>query len=141
MTTLCRHSGFWYIAEALGPTRCALRCGANMPGEPEFVLAHTSTYRSRAVEIDDSYTFYPHLRYMGAPVYPWAWHKTSVEPILRVRMEALRAFPGESDEAVKRRIRQVVLKGWEEDRDAATGYVHVDELEKVEGPMPFTPDD
>lgn len=80
-------------------------------------------------------TFYPVVRYKGMRVHPIAWHPEATEPRLKVHSAWCSSDypPGDElafDEMLK-------AEGWTWDqREGGEGYVHVDDLEKIEGPPP-----
>ena len=75
--------------------------------------------------------FFPTIRYRGALVYPKKWNPDSAEPLLSVVM-----MPWDLREAGLS-IDELVADGWQYDqRDGGEKYVHVDELEKIDGPPP-----
>ena len=77
---------------------------------------------------------FPTIRYRGAFVYPKSWNPDSAEPLLSVLM-----MPWDLREAGVT-IDELVADGWQYDqRDGGEKYVHVDELEKIEGPPPAPP--
>jgi len=80
----------------------------------------------------DGITFYPELRYKGAKVYPEAWVQGTTEPILRCRLM------GWDAQSVGYTMEQRRADGWKyaDPRDGGTRHLHVDELEKIEGPPP-----
>lgn len=83
-------------------------------------------------------TFYPRLRFRGQIVVPWGWKPDTSEPILHVFMDSLE-FPKVGDTGAT--IAQLERQGWGnvDPREGAFRYVHVDELEKTEGPPPEGP--
>jgi hypothetical protein len=110
-------------------------------------------------------TFYPETRYWGMPVHPEHWHRESEEPLLCCRLmgdeiHRLTGPPGlaeasrlagrsEADrqhwlglvEEAKARGRELrtrlVEDGWlDGGGEGLVKYVHVDDLEKIEGPPP-----
>ncbi|MBX3351817.1 MAG: hypothetical protein KF684_02690 [Phycisphaeraceae bacterium] len=93
------------------------------------------------VRLDSDISFYPELRYEGCKVYPWGgWRPDSAEPILGCLIGDLRASPDETADDVRARRERLVAQGWEDGgRDGVAGYVHVDDLEKIEGPPPDGP--
>ena len=106
-----------------------------MPREGLFVDADPSHDGQRLNSLS-GITFYPEVRYRGMIVHPCAWHPESTEPILKVLTGRwLRKVS--SDEAAE--IMETATKelGWEWDHHHGSGgYIHVDELEKIEGPPP-----
>lgn len=89
----------------------------------------------------DGITFFPELKYQGCKVYPWhGWRHDSAEPILSCLIGDLRASPDETADDVRARRERLVAQGWEDGgRDGVAGYVHVDDIEKFEGPPPDGP--
>ena len=87
--------------------------------------------------------FFPEIRYRGCKVYPEWWHRESSEPLLAVHL------PPRDLDFSKFFVRPPTLDdlqrameadGWQGDgREGWHKYVHVDELEKIEGPPPEGP--
>jgi hypothetical protein len=91
---------------------------------------------------------YPVIRYRGCRVWPEVWHPDAVEPLVRCRLETHDLNPASEfgrhtgsgilpyDEFAAR----VTADGWQWDmREGGTKYIHVDDLEKIEGPPPAGP--
>lgn len=81
-------------------------------------------------------TFFPEIRYRGFRVYPQGWHYESSEPLLKCYMDHSEISAGGWD-ATKERMCALIEDGWQWDqREGGIKYVHVDDLEKIEGPPP-----
>ncbi|MBL0871368.1 MAG: hypothetical protein IBJ18_12420 [Phycisphaerales bacterium] len=87
-------------------------------------------------------TFFPELRYRGCRVTPVFWHATATEPLLLVHMtqedlDFSKYFvkpPNRTGHEIKRAME---ADGWSWDlREDGYRYLHVDELEKIEGQPP-----
>lgn len=83
-------------------------------------------------------TFYPEIRYRGYRAYVWGnWHPESSEPLLSIYIPSHEVtVEGDATENV-RRGQELMDAGlaWN-GREAAVGYVHVDDLEKTPGSPP-----
>jgi len=83
----------------------------------------------------ENVVFFPEIRYQNAKVYPEYWPTDSSEPLLRCRLMGWDArSAGYSNE-------QQEADGWKGvgSGDGATKWIHVDDLEKIEGPPPEGP--
>lgn len=137
---LCRHNDRWYLAQrASGQSQgCALRVGRSMSRDAGFRDVGNRDLSMQLHSLDDI-TFYPQISYKGLRVYPWSgWHPDSAEPVLHVMAGSFQAYPGEPPERVEARRQELLAKGWHDGgyRDGVYGYLHVDDLEKIEGPPP-----
>jgi hypothetical protein len=87
--------------------------------------------------------FFPEIRYRGCKVSPWAWHPTAHEPILRIDGSNLDGYrlDGPFNAGPNFDFTAALhADGWEgDDYLGWYRYVHVDELEKIEGPPPEGP--
>jgi hypothetical protein len=83
----------------------------------------------------DGITFYPEIRYKGCGGRPVMWKADSTEPILYCEIGTP---PGWSRQQQEANISELEAEGWNWDRrdGVGRGYVHVEDLEKVEGPPP-----
>jgi len=105
-----------------------------MPHPPTFEpLPPAGAVYYGSVPLNDKIVFFPTLQYESATVYPQWWHPESEEPILFCHMMQWEDCALSTEELRK--------EGWQIDdpREPARGYVHVDELEKIEGPPPEGP--
>ncbi|QOJ18146.1 MAG: hypothetical protein HRU76_11335 [Phycisphaeraceae bacterium] len=81
--------------------------------------------------------FYPRLLYRGWLVTPERWHHTGAEPILLVRMGVEEISKAGGLKETMEARRELETDGWDWSRmEEGLKYVHVDQLEKVEGPPP-----
>lgn len=132
----------WYLAEgAPGVKGCGLRLRKAAIPPAGFDLYRYGTFWHKYFPVTDEITFYPELRYRGCKVTPESWHLESVEPIVKCLLmpEDLdtEAMLGIKDLAAWARPKYMREAGWEWDpRDGGTKYIHVDDLEKIEGPPP-----
>jgi hypothetical protein len=82
-------------------------------------------------------TFYPELRYKGMRVYPKGWDPDSAEPILRCEKPHLADMNLKGVHVRQAFVERLRADGWHwDDREGGWKYIHVDDLEKVEGPPP-----
>lgn len=104
---------------------------------------HVPAFWSKHLESIAGIRFFPEIRYRGVRVLPYSWHPTEAAPVLLVDVNPndrdlyTRYFikpPNNHDEM----LRALKLDGWDvyDGREGAWKYVHVDELEKIEGPPP-----
>lgn len=95
-------------------------------------------WRGSVLIADPAITWYPELRYRGYPVSPYmGWKPETPEPMLGCYLDtcAIRGI-GHHDTPGERAA--LLADGWHE-RDGFFRYVHVDEIEKSEGPPPDGP--
>ncbi len=139
---LCRWKAEWCIAQ---------RAQANLPGcslavpnsrgprlaGPGFREYVYKTFWHKYVDAIEEIVFYAEIRYKGMRVTPIMWHPESEEPLLRclAGQSADDYPPGAGDEFIE----MLRADGWHIQRCETWGYVHVDELEKIEGPPPEGP--
>jgi len=84
----------------------------------------------------DGITFYPEVYYHGVQVFPQHWHPESNEPRVACHMP-LNVRPGETAEQSRARRQTLLDEGWAYSAwEGLARYVHVDELQKIEGPPP-----
>jgi hypothetical protein len=87
--------------------------------------------------------FFPEIRYRGCKVYPWGWQETAHEPMLQIfsdDIDASKYFKANPQVNTSDLRRALIADGWDWDaREGGLKYVHVDELEKIEGPPPEGP--
>ena len=144
LVILCLLSrSFWSLAGrgVEGVPGISLRVGALMSGPPAMHMdAHGKFRHLYVTEFEDIIAF-PVLKWRGCRIYPEHWKSDASLPILRVRLmpwdaNALSIFGTEHLAPEDHRKRMVAL-GWTLDpREGATAWLHVDELEKSEGPIP-----
>jgi hypothetical protein len=144
---LCQWNEQWYLSTGITPEKgCVwLRCGPNMPHPPSFArVSPGSLVLYGSVPWDERVRFYPEVKCRGMRVYPERWHFESQEPLLYcfvlggdIRPEVL----------FGRRLKNasecgplMTAAGWEwHPPDGARKFIHVDDLEKTEGPVPAGP--
>lgn len=81
-------------------------------------------------------TLFPIVRFAGIPVSPYGWSGDSAEPILLCSM-GLEQLTGRTVEEVNKQKESLVKAGWDwSARDEGKARIHVDALEKIEGPPP-----
>ncbi|MCG3129647.1 MAG: hypothetical protein FLDDKLPJ_00381 [Phycisphaerae bacterium] len=103
-----------------------------MPGDPKY--RHWRV-RHRFMPTLRGITFYPTIRYKELRVDPIAWNPDSSEPLLLCRDSW---EPGlMTDEQYVAIMEELKARGWKWDaREGGQGYLHVDDLTKIEGPPP-----
>ncbi len=140
---LCWRHPYWFLAgfssDPQWRDRFSLRLGFFMYRDPALEWRAVNNYlysvldRSVAME----YTFYPEIRYKGMRVTPVGWDPKSEEPMLRCELHDLGERGRQGFETRRRAVEELRADGWRfDDREGGWKFVHVDELEKVEGPPP-----
>jgi hypothetical protein len=134
---LCRYQGRWCLAQSSQrwPGKIGLFMPVCIAVDNTFCLDEHNRYRYRSVDSLDGITFYPQLRYRGMGVAPVGWKSHSAEPIMQCMIGIPPAWTSQQRDAA---MEQLKAEGWRWDyRDmVGEGYVHVDDLEKTEGPPP-----
>ena len=139
---LCCRDRCWFLSTGINLEKgqCWLRCGPNMPHPVSFQpLPPAGALVYGSVPFDESIRFFPELRFQGIRVTPTGWHPKSEEPLVRCEIGAggLGGGRGIDPHEYQRIVDELVNLGWEWDyREGGQGYVHVDDLEKIEGPPP-----
>jgi hypothetical protein len=133
---LARRGDYWCLASwDRAQRRGSIAVGKRMPRPGSFVSVNT-IHDGCAVDSLDDLALFPELRYRGLKVYSEHWHPENAEPLLGCYMPTA-ALPGEPEEIWKARKQALIDEGWEDGgREGLRGYVHVDRLEKTEGPPP-----
>lgn len=137
---LCLRHGYWYIAaryDEADPT-CTLLVGPQMLREEGFREPPVGDQLGAGVIDLSGIRFYPRLSLDGMRVFPECWSSDSAEPVLRV-WSGQEHFerPVRTTQEYLARISDLRAKGWEwDEREGGTRWVHVDELDKLEGPPP-----
>lgn len=136
---LCRWNGNWYLTAGIidNPTRCGLRCGPRMPHPSDFkplppvgAVVYGSTYEVDAIK------FFPMVRYRGHRVDLWNFDPDREEPLLKCHIDQSEISGGGLAATIKIE-EELVRDGWTwQGPEGGTKYVHMDQLEKIEGPPP-----
>ena len=149
MPILCERQGVVYLAGA--SSNPAWSGWVSLIARKQDPLTHdlawrheeTRSYTSLAPGRLADIRFFPEIRYRGCKVYPEWWHRESSEPLLAVLL-----LPSDLDfskfflrpPTLDDLQRAMEADGWQGDgREGWHKYVHVDELEKIEGPPPEGP--
>jgi hypothetical protein len=105
-------------------------------------------YLVRQVQSTEGIQIFPQLSYRGCRVSPEYWNPETSEPVLRCFLQPEEIGPELLGGApvpdyvnqFPQFLRLVQEDGWKWDmRDGGTKYIHVDDLEKIEGPPPEGP--
>lgn len=147
---LCRWNNNWYLSSGVNRAAgiCWLRSGANMPRPSHFAaVPPVGSHFYGQVPLSSDIAFFPKIYYHGLPVTPLAWSADSSEPMLHCC-----AMPsqGQLDSPYFARVlensgsrldaNRLVADGWlNPERGVYEKYVHVDEIEMVEGAVPDGP--
>jgi len=138
---LVQSKGEWGLAIRVRPesTGCAVRVpnsSSLAKSEHGFKQGKFNAFWHRQFESTEELKFYRTLFYMGYEVWPMHWHMESPEPLLYCRIDG-NAFSGHGEAVFMEHISKLKSLGWKCDlREGCEKYVHVDELEKIEGPPP-----
>lgn len=139
---LCRCQGNWFLTTGTDSQtgKCWVRCGPRMPHPPNFKpLPPTGAMLYGTVELNEEVRFYQRLQWQGLTISPVMWNRDSESPLLLCRIEThqLRA---RSEQEYLRLVDDMRVLGWSWDlHEGGHRYLHVDELEKVEGVAPTGP--
>lgn len=149
---LCYWDKNWYLSTGINRDKgiCWLRA---MPGStvPEWFkpLPPLGSIFYGEVSLDETVAFYPEIFYHGLKVIPVMWHPDSDEPVLMCEAmpATIRDVSSPYFLEISRSVggaqyaEEVMLPdGWQRpDRAVYQKYLHVDELEKIEGPPPDGP--
>lgn len=142
----------WFLATKARPDKqaCSLTAGnwqelkplgfierQGSTGKPTDSNYQERIYWTKFVPDMATLIFYPSLFFRDYQVIPWnGWHPTSEEPLLQCFIDLGEIHRGEPGEG-EHRIQELIDDGWQYNaREGALKYVHVDELEKAEGPPP-----
>ena len=142
---LCREGDYWYYSTGVSreKNQCGVRCGPNMLNPGGLLPLPPVGALLYGLRPFDRMIFFPEIRYRGSKVYPWGWHPTAREPILKIfadDIDASKYFIGNPLVNTSDLRRALIADGWDWDaREGGFKYVHVDELEKIEGPPPEGP--
>jgi hypothetical protein len=142
---LCREGDYWYYSTGVSreKNQCGVRCGPNMLNPGGLLPLPPVGALLYGLRPFDRMIFFPEIRYRGCKVSPWAWHPTAHEPILRIDGSNLDGYRlnGPFNAGPNFDFTAALLAdGWEgDDYLGWSRYVHVDELEKIEGPPPEGP--
>jgi len=136
MMVLAQRKGQWMLA-AFAPhlNGCNLSTNARPWHDADrFHLWQGKTYVWSNAPIA-GVTFYPEIRYKGMRVYPMCWKRDTEEPILQLMGSS--GGPGYPANAGPGFDEMLKAEGWQPQAgDPMLGFVHVDDLEKTEGPPP-----
>ncbi len=149
---LAHYRGDWAIAYCAyfppqpRPPGCALRVrntSVLANDDAGFEPNAFGTYWESSTRWTDELRLFPEIRYRGCKVYPEWWDRESSDPLLAVHLP-----PSDLDfskffvrpPTLDDLQRAMEADGWQGDgREGWHKYVHVDELEKIEGPPPEGP--
>lgn len=138
---LCRWRDEWGIAQRLQPSSSGCSIAIRNAVGPlfqrfGFVPYVHNTYWHRSFDQMSDILFYPQLRWQGFQVTPVCWNRESTEPLVLCRMET-QSLGAKSDKEYERLVADMRTMGWHWDlMEGGHKYIHVDELEKIDGPPP-----
>jgi len=141
MSILCKWEGHWCLAQRARPE--SQGCSLAVQNAIGALLASVGfqrytygTFWHRHFPGIAGITFYPEVYYRGVQVFPQHWHPESSEPLVACHMP-LNVRPGETAEQSRARRQTLLDEGWTYSAwEGLARYVHVDELQKIEGPPP-----
>ncbi len=143
---LCTSQGMWFYSTGMNRIKriCWVRCGPNMPHPDGFEpLPPVGALLDGPLAWPGDIRFFPEIRYRGCRVYPRAWHPTAHEPILKIfadDIDVSKYFKANPQVNTSDLRKALIADGWDWDaREGGVKSVHVDELEKIEGPPPEGP--
>jgi len=148
---LCQWDGNWFLSTGINREKgiCWLRCGAKMPHNETFQpLPPVGAQLYGHTDNPEDVVVYPEIYYRGCRVWPQAWFTESAEPILKCH-----ATPDNFDDLDSEYFREIARRinaqfpsevmmadGWYQiERGVFEKLIHVDNLEKIEGPPPEGP--
>lgn len=150
---LCQYNDKWFLSTGINQEKgiCWLRCGPKMPHDETFQPlppAGMGGVLYGYTDHPEEVIFYPEIYYAGMKVWPQAWDWERSEPILRCL-----AMPNSLEDLDSDYFRKIAKEigatypseilradGWEQiGRGEYIKYIHVDDLEKIEGPPPEGP--
>lgn len=150
---LARWNGEWAIAQRLrdGASGCSLSVRNAVGPKLQscgFEPYNYKTFWHKYFPSVEEIVFYPEIYYRGCRVSPQYWQRESAEPILNCFLQpediGVDLLGGAAIPDYVREYpefhRLVRADGWAWDAmDGGTRYIHVDDLEKIEGPPPEGP--
>jgi hypothetical protein len=148
---LCTFRNKWFLCTGINYEKgtCGLRTGKRMSHPRDFrPLPPMGDQMLGSVPMGPDITFFPNIAFHGMQVVPQYWEFESEEPIL-----VLMATPCTMEDvntpyydAIRERIGArypaeiLMADGWEQPGQGEfVKRVHVDDLEKIEGPPPEGP--
>ena len=119
-----------------------------MPSPPKFQpVPPAGALKYGSVPLSSELIFYPELYYHGLKVWPKSWDPDSSEPVLEC--DAMPEDGQLEDQYFQEVLEQssidhggdsLLADGWDRwDKFVYRKFIHVDELEKIEGPPPEGP--
>lgn len=86
------------------------------------------------------FRFYPEIRWKGRRVHVWnGWDPNSSEPMLQCLLD-LGELGAASASDAEVKVQELIEEGWSWNwREGGLKYIHVNDLEKIEGPPPEGP--
>ena len=137
---LCNWHDDWFLSTGIRKDGqvCWLRCSPRMPHPRDFKpLPPVGAVVYGNTNELDAITFFPNVRYRGHRVDLWNFDPEREEPLLKCHIDPSELGGKGGMDVVRRLIEELKRDGWLWDmREGGTKYVHVDELEKIEGPPP-----
>jgi len=149
VTLLAERFGSWFLAGRTSDPkwsgRFSIKAGLAMPTPLEFQWSRLNNYLHAVVEPARlrEFTFYPEVYYKGLPITPLWWKPDSEGPVLLAHMMPEHRYFVKSpyykgpDATAEENFNALLEDGWEPAGIGEwTRWLHVDELEKIEGPPP-----
>ena len=137
MTVLATRGSDWFLAGSSGNPqwegyfsikvgKMVVRCeGFYWQEEPTYL--HATVEDNRRAE----FRYFPEVRYQGHRAYPQWWHRE--EPGMLMCLVPINVGEGPTPPLTQEEWAELGLTPRD---DGYAGYIHVDDLEKIEGPPP-----
>ena len=143
---LCRWNGCWFLSTGINRAKdiCYARCSIAMPSPKHFLpLPPAGVHVQGTIVGVSEVIFFPRLYYHDLPVQPVSWHPESVDPLIRcTSMPEAGMLDHQYFQEILERSNidhlgdPLLADGWSRpDKFVYSKVLHVDELEKIEGPV------
>jgi hypothetical protein len=132
---LARRHDEWYLAAFAAHIA---GCNLSTTRKPRHDTSEFHLWRDKVWVWSNAPTngvlFFPRLLWNRRTVTPVYWHQESTEPLLLCRMET-HDLGARNEKEYQQMAKEMRTLGWDWDlREGGHKYIHVDDLEKIEGP-------